>query len=61
MPEAQLDRFLFKIDVQYPNAEEELEIITREQQLENIGVSLSIEPIFLNCFQLMIADSGNLS
>lgn len=35
LPEAQLDRFLFKIDVQYPNAEEELEIITREQQLEN--------------------------
>lgn len=35
LPEAQLDRFLFKIDVQYPNAEEELEIVTREQKLEN--------------------------
>ena len=35
LPEAQLDRFLFKINVNYPNAEEELEIITREQQLEN--------------------------
>ena len=35
LPEAQLDRFLFKIDVNYPSAEEELEIITREQQLEN--------------------------
>lgn len=35
LPEAQLDRFLFKIDVQYPSAEEELEIITREQKLEN--------------------------
>ena len=35
LPEAQLDRFLFKINVKYPNAEEELEIITREQQLEN--------------------------
>lgn len=35
LPEAQLDRFLFKIDVQYPSAEEELEIISREQQLEN--------------------------
>jgi MoxR-like ATPase len=35
LPEAQLDRFLFKIDVGYPTAEEELEIVTREQQLEN--------------------------
>jgi MoxR-like ATPase len=35
LPEAQLDRFLFKIDVKYPSAEEELEIITREQGLEN--------------------------
>ena len=31
----QLDRFLFKIDVKYPNAQEELEIIYREQQLVN--------------------------
>ena len=34
LPEAQLDRFLFKITIDYPNAEEELEIISREQQLE---------------------------
>ena len=35
LPEAQLDRFLFKVIIEYPNAEEELEIITREQALEN--------------------------
>ena len=35
LPEAQLDRFLFKIVVEYPNAEEELEIVTREQALKN--------------------------
>ncbi|MDY0779639.1 MoxR family ATPase [Tenacibaculum sp. IB213877] len=35
LPEAQLDRFLFKINVEYPNASEELEIIKREQALEN--------------------------
>jgi len=35
LPEAQLDRFLFKINVKYPDALEELEIITREQQLED--------------------------
>jgi len=35
LPEAQLDRFLFKINVPYPSAEEEMEIISREQALEN--------------------------
>ncbi|WP_299836463.1 MoxR family ATPase [uncultured Tenacibaculum sp.] len=33
LPEAQLDRFLFKINVDYPSATEELEIVTREQAL----------------------------
>ncbi|MDO6596647.1 MoxR family ATPase [Oceanihabitans sp. 2_MG-2023] len=45
LPEAQLDRFLFKINVEYPNAEEELEIITREQALENIKKTEKIETI----------------
>ena len=35
LPEAQLDRFLFKIDVSYPNLEEEIEIINREHLLKN--------------------------
>ncbi len=34
LPEAQLDRFLFKIDIDYPNHEEEVEIINREQNLK---------------------------
>ncbi|GAA4957551.1 MoxR family ATPase [Algibacter aquimarinus] len=34
LPEAQLDRFLFKIDIDYPNLEEEIEIINREQNLQ---------------------------
>lgn len=34
LPEAQLDRFLFKVNVAYPTAEEELEIVIREQELE---------------------------
>lgn len=33
LPEAQLDRFLFKINVDYPTAVEELEIVSREQAL----------------------------
>ena len=35
LPEAQLDRFLFKINVEYPNLEEEINILGREPQLEN--------------------------
>jgi MoxR-like ATPase len=31
LPEAQLDRFLFKINVGYPKLEEEVEILSREQ------------------------------
>ncbi|GAB1857202.1 MoxR family ATPase [Flavobacteriaceae bacterium MHTCC 0001] len=34
LPEAQLDRFLFKIDVDYPNLEEEIEILSREHELK---------------------------
>ncbi len=35
LPEAQLDRFLFKINVDYPNLEEEIEIIAREHDLKD--------------------------
>ncbi|WP_082050872.1 AAA family ATPase [Neotamlana sedimentorum] len=35
LPEAQLDRFLFKIDVDYPNLEDEIEILSREHQLQD--------------------------
>lgn len=45
LPEAQLDRFLFKVIVEYPNADEELEIIMREQALENTTKFSKIETI----------------
>ncbi len=35
LPEAQLDRFLFKIDVGYPSVEEEIKIIERKHQRHN--------------------------
>ncbi|TNJ45869.1 MoxR family ATPase [Tamlana fucoidanivorans] len=35
LPEAQLDRFLFKIDVNYPNLDEEVEILNREHQWQD--------------------------
>jgi MoxR-like ATPase len=34
LPEAQLDRFLFKIDIDYPSLDEEIEILNREQNLQ---------------------------
>ncbi|GGG47506.1 AAA family ATPase [Bizionia arctica] len=45
LPEAQLDRFLFKINVEYPTADEELEIIIREQGLQNTTKIEKIEKI----------------
>ncbi|WP_282072404.1 AAA family ATPase [Polaribacter atrinae] len=45
LPEAQLDRFLFKINVDYPNAEEELEILLKEQALENTTKASKIETV----------------
>ena len=35
LPEAQLDRFLFKINIDYPNLEEEIAIIHKEHDLQN--------------------------
>lgn len=37
LPEAQLDRFLFKVDIDYPKLEEEIEILIREQDLKGMG------------------------
>jgi len=35
LPEAQLDRFLFKISIDYPSLEEEVRILVREHELQN--------------------------
>jgi MoxR-like ATPase len=51
LPEAQLDRFLFKINVQYPNAEQEFRIVANHHQLrgdvrmESVASVLSAEQI----------------
>lgn len=51
LPEAQLDRFLFKISIDYPKLDEEIMIIQREHhlqsqgKLENIKTILSAEEI----------------
>ncbi len=51
LPEAQLDRFLFKIDVDYPNLDDEIEILTREHQLKDKAKTDAITP-FLTTEQI---------
>ncbi len=45
LPEAQLDRFLFKITIDYPKLDEEITIIQREHLLENKGKLENIKKI----------------
>lgn len=45
LPEAQLDRFLFKIKVPYPNETEEIEILTRFHQMGNTKVEELVQPV----------------
>jgi MoxR-like ATPase len=50
LPEAQLDRFMFKIDITYPSPTEELQILELQNQgsinqLENVNAVLSPEEI----------------
>ena len=45
LPEAQLDRFLFKITIDYPTQEEEIIIIQREHQLQDHGKLENIKPV----------------
>jgi len=45
LPEAQLDRFLFKIVVPYPSQEEELQILTQFHAMGSTDVVNSIRPV----------------
>ena len=45
LPEAQLDRFLFKIEVPYPNLEEEVAILQGHQQRKNVLAANAIEAV----------------
>ncbi len=51
LPEAQLDRFLFKINVGYPSTEEEVKILEVHHNRKNIQATEVIEPI-LNAQQI---------
>jgi MoxR-like ATPase len=45
LPEAQLDRFLFKIEIKYPSLEEEIAIVTRQHQQKTNEQLAEIKPI----------------
>lgn len=51
LPEAQLDRFLFKIEIDYPNLSEEIEILNREQQLKGQNKTEQVK-VYLNKTQI---------
>lgn len=45
LPEAQLDRFMFKLLVNYPSQQEEREIIFKSNNLSHVGVVISHEDL----------------
>jgi MoxR-like ATPase len=45
LPEAQLDRFLFKIEIKYPTLEEEIAIISQQHQQNPIDQLNNVKPI----------------
>ncbi|GAB4163210.1 MAG: MoxR family ATPase [Winogradskyella sp.] len=58
LPEAQLDRFLFKIDIDYPSLDEEVEILNREQNLKGSvktdQVTAHLSKTQINTFQNLV-------
>lgn len=60
LPEAQLDRFLFKINVQYPTLEEEIQILENKHQQKNTNVEALIDSVLsaeqIAAYQLVIKD-----
>lgn len=45
LPEAQLDRFLFKIEVKYPTLEEEIAILSRQHQQKTTDQLSQVQPL----------------
>jgi MoxR-like ATPase len=45
LPEAQLDRFIFKIEVKYPSLQEEIEILHNQHQQKTADQLKEVEPV----------------
>ena len=54
LPEAQVDRFLFKLNVDYPSDEEEVEILKRRTELGNENVKSIASPEILVRMQQIV-------
>lgn len=46
LPEAQMDRFLFKIKIDYPSLEHEINILKEQQKRKNIDKESIVNPVF---------------
>jgi len=59
LPEAQLDRFLFKIEVDYPKLDDEIEILSREHKLKDSlktdAVTAFLSPKQIQDYQSLVA------
>ena len=58
LPEAQLDRFLFRIKIDYPSLQEEISILNRFKQDFSMKTAESVKPVFSSddlkkCIQLI--------
>ena len=56
LPEAQLDRFLFKVNVGYPTPEQEVQIIKNQHQLKVDDKTEQVQPV-LTAEELKISDT----
>ncbi|MCL1679357.1 MoxR family ATPase [Elizabethkingia sp. HX XZB] len=60
LPEAQLDRFLFKVNVGYPTPEQEVQIIKNQHQLKVDDKTEQVQPVLtaeeLKTYQTLIKD-----
>src|SRR3954468_4489668 len=60
LPEAQLDRFIFKIDVQYPTLQEEISILNNQQGRSQVqlldAVNKVLSPLDIQHFRALIQD-----
>jgi MoxR-like ATPase len=58
LPEAQLDRFLFKINIDYPNLSEEITIIQKENELQSLdklgAIATIISKSDIGAFQSLV-------
>ncbi len=45
LPEAQLDRFLFKIEISYPKLEQEIEILKEHHERKNLNKEALVNPV----------------